>query len=184
MVNEFDKNIEKILADLTVARGKYFTEIGLEVSDLPPAPASEDAIVRLENILGRHLPPSYRSFLLMQDGFPELDGETNLLSVNEMILMAQGYSTELLNKIAQVSGDDAIRGYIVFGASDQSTSAFLFNPTEKNKGGEWSVVEYDEVEGLDSTYESFLFFLKESTKEAQEAEQEASEGKDLFDMDF
>lgn len=184
MANAFDKSIRKIVSGLTEARRSYFKEVGLETSEFLPAPASESDIARLEGVLEQSLPPSYKSFLLIQDGFPELDGETNLLGVSEMILKYQEDSSEFLSQIAQVLGDDAIKGYIVFGASDQSTSSFFFDPTVRNKDGEWLVVEYDEEEGLDSTHESFLFFLIESIKEAQDAEQEALEGKDLFDMDF
>ena len=158
--------------------------VGMAVSDSPPVPASVEDIARLEKLIGRRIPPSYRSFLLIQDGFSELDGETNVLCIDDMISLIGEGAAELLGKVTNASSEGFINRCIVFGMSDQSTSAFLFDPEQQNDEGEWTVIEYDEEEGIDSVHESFLLFLMESALEAREAEQETHEGQDLLDDDF
>lgn len=101
-----------------------------------------------------------------------------------MISQVSGGSEKLLDDIASVSDNDSIRDCIVFGRSDQSTSAFLFDPGQQDEEGEWRVIEYDEEEGLDAVHDSFLAFLVVSAAEAREAEQETREGQDLLDEDF
>lgn len=185
MINSIEKNIKKALTDLTEARRTFLETVGLSVPDFTPNPAHKKDIMDLEEVLQQQLPPSYRMFLLLQNGFPEFDGETNILSIEEMTILAKGTTpVKLLDQIAKKVNENYIRQCIIFGKSKQSTSLFLFNPKQQNDNGEWAVIEYDDEEGIESTYENFLFFLKASALEAEEAAQEASEGLDLLDIDF
>lgn len=184
MIDDIDNNVKKALANLTEARRAFLDKLEISDSGPPPAPASEEDVAHLEQVVGRRLPPSYRAFLLLQNGFPELDGETNVLAINEMISHISGKAAELLDDIAKMSEQDSIRSCIVFGRSDQSPSAFLFDPEQQDDKGEWKVIVFDEEEGIDAIHESFLAFLVKSTEEAREAEQETLEGQDLLDIDF
>lgn len=183
MANGLDVEVERTLVDLTAARQSFLEAVGI-AADSSPAPASAEDVDRLENLLGRRLPPSYCSFLRIQNGFPELDGEINVLCIDDMISFIDKGASELLAKIANASREDFIHRCIVFGMSEKSTSAFLFDPEQRSGADEWAVVEYDEEDGIGTVHENFLLFLRESAKEAREAEQETLQGQDLLDLDF
>ncbi|MCF6351707.1 MAG: SMI1/KNR4 family protein [Cyclobacteriaceae bacterium] len=179
-----DNIVHKAVANLVVARRAFFEAVGIPASTPLSGPASDEDILNLEKCLQRRLPPSYHSFLLLHNGLPELDGDTNVLNVGEMISLVEEGSAKLLDRIAKLSREESIRHCIVFGLSKKLTSAFLFDPEKQNNSGEWAVIEYDEEEGIDSVHESFLSFLIASTAEAREAEQETHEGQDILDEDF
>jgi hypothetical protein len=184
MNNGLELRVKKALDDFVMARKGFIEAMGISADDALPAPASESDVLRLEEAIGESLPASYRCFLLMQDGFPEFDGECSLLGVDDMISLLASATTDVLDKIAAASGDDDMRRCIVFAMSEQSAYAFLFSSEEKNATGEWTVIEYDEDEGIDAVHTSFLAFLEKSAAEARAAEQETLAGNDLLDLDF
>lgn len=177
-------DVAEALNQLKEARGRLQEQIGGVLSERYAGPASESEIAQLEAALGRPLPPSYRSFLLLQNGFPEIDGETDVLSAAAVQSLAFGPAKALLEGLASTLGKSSIERCLIFGRSENPISLLLFDPAEVNESGEWRVLEYDEQEDLHGIHGSFLEFLVATTADTREAAEEASEGQDLLDMDF
>lgn len=184
MANRAENKISILLNEYTNAMQSYFKAVGVSDSFKIPGPSKEELIEKLELKLGRRLPPSYRAFLMIQDGFPEFDGETNIMSVQDMISFYGDNSDSVLKKLDKEYKDDSLRRCIIFGRSETSISMYLFDPTQVTKDGEWKVLVFDEEDGVDEVYTSFQNFLIESVEQAHDAEKEAKEGANLFDMDF
>jgi len=171
------------LEQLKVARRAFFEAVAIPVTSMPP-PASEAEVARLEVLLGQSLPPSYRAFLLEQDGFPELNGEVSILSVAEMISIRGEREDRLLESIAATSEIESVTRWLIFGLSLTSDSSYLFDPTRRDDSGEWPVMTYDDNEGIEKEYASFAAFLSSSAVQAAEALHEVQQSQDLSDIDF
>lgn len=182
--DEVDMRVRTALTDLHIARKEFMTAVGMTGTNSLPAPASEENIMQLEKTIGRSIPPSYRSFLRIHDGFPEMDGEVNLLRVADMISFFTMGAADLLRKIAEATSKDFIQRCIVFGTSSLSTSAYLFDPEEQQSKGEWAVIEFDEEEGIESVHVNFLAFLEKSVEEVRDAKRETLQGNDILDLDI
>jgi hypothetical protein len=178
-----EREMPTALRELSDARTAFFEAVSLPLHP-PPPPASETEVIKLEAAIGRPLPPSYKAFLLHQDGWPELDSEVSILSVSAMISIKGARENRILRNIAETVGVDAVKRWLVFGLSSRSNSSYLFDPTLQDLSGEWPVVEYDEDEGIEKRHENFTKFLQSSAAEAVEARKEAEQGQDLSDIKF
>lgn len=182
--HQIEKKIAILLEEYRKARFAYFNAVGMPGSFKTPEPSNETMINKLEIHIGQKLPLSYREFLMIQDGFPEFDGETSIMNVEDMTSFFGNKSNAVLKKLEKKYNDHSCRNYIIFGRSNKSISMYLFDPMIQTDHGEWKVLEFDEEDGINATYTSFRDFLNASVQEAIEAKKEAKEGEDLFDMDF
>jgi hypothetical protein len=140
----------------------------------PPPPASESDVASLEGLLGRPLPPSYRAFLLIQDGYPQMDGDTTAFSVKQMMAPENRDNVAVREKVARRAGDLDPGKLMVFGLSQGAESAFVFNLAEPGDEGEWPVVRYDVEEGITGRHSSFLHLVLDMTSEAEDEERKVA----------
>ena len=124
-----EKNILALLKEYKDAKKAYFDAVGITDSFKTPEPAKENEIKVLESKLGQKLPASYREFLKLQDGFPEFDGETNILSVQDMSRFYGDEANAILQAMEKKYGDESFKNFIIFGRSSESLSMYLFDPT-------------------------------------------------------
>jgi hypothetical protein len=137
-----------------------FRDLGL----IPNPSASEVALARAEERLGRALPPSYRAFLRLHDGWPRFfDGASLLGSAN---LGCRQY--EDLARAAFEAAETPIpdlgpptrpraRTLIPFGADLEGTTLFAFNPAVTSPDGEYEVIAW--VNEIGVRQPSFAAFL-------------------------
>ncbi|HYP90223.1 MAG TPA: SMI1/KNR4 family protein [Polyangiaceae bacterium] len=138
-----------------------FRDLGL----IPNPAASETAISRAEARLGRALPPSYRAFLTLHDGWPRFFEGASLLGTANL-----GHRQyEDLARAAFEAAETPIpdlgpptrpraRSLIPFGADLEGTTLFAFNPAVVDADGEYEVIAW--VNELGVRQPSFGAFLE------------------------
>ena len=171
------------LEDFRAARAAFFKAVALPIQP-PPAAASAAEIADLERQLAQRLPPSYRRFLEAQNGWPEFDGELNILSASEVGAVRDHRGPLVLKAIARRTGMVQAEHWLIFALSPDNTNSYLFDTTTRDEEGEWPVIGYDEGEGIERRHDNFTGFLKAGAADARDALEETRQGQDLLDMDF
>lgn len=138
-----------------------FRDLGL----IPNPAASEVAISRAEERLGRPLPPSYRAFLALHDGWPRFfDGASLLGTANlghrqyEDLARAAFEAAETPIPDLGPPTRPRARNLIPFGADLEGTTLFAFNPDVVDADGELEVIAW--VNELGVRQPSFGAFLE------------------------
>ena len=145
------------------ARAKYFQSIDLADEQALGSPASIDKVDLLESDLGRPLPPSYRQFLLMFDGWHMIDGGVDLLPVDDLLGGARhqavlDWQTQMLSE-----GDEVAARSLVIGVSSITPTKYLLDPTSIDEAGEWQLIQHHH--GEEAVVPSFFIWLEESVNE-------------------
>ncbi len=125
-------------------------------------PASEEEIKHLESTIGMKLPPSYRAFLRLHNGWKMVDGSPDFFSISQILDYMSSKDHFDLMKNASIRNDDFVKNSLVIGASMNSPDIYLLNPDKINSEGEWEFIDYDKLDY--ETYPSFLDFLIDSEK--------------------
>jgi hypothetical protein len=138
-----------------------FRDLGL----IPNPAASQVAISRAEERLGRPLPPSYRAFLALHDGWPRFfDGASLLGTANlghreyEDLARAAFEAAETPIPDLGPPRRPRARNLIPFGADLEGTTLFAFNPAVVSPDGEYEVIAW--VNELGVRQASFSAFLE------------------------
>jgi len=171
------------LEDFRAARAAFFEAVALPVQP-PPAAASAAEIAELERQLAQPLPPSYRRFIETQNGWPEFDGELNILSASDVVGVRAGRGPLVLKAIARRTGIPQSENWLIFALSPENTNCYLFDTATRDEEGEWRVIGYDEGEGIERRHDNFTEFLKAGAADSRDALEETRQGQDLLDMDF
>jgi hypothetical protein len=124
------------------------------------APASEQAIRSLETRLGAPLPPDYRAFLKLHNGWQNFHADGKLLAVED-------HDTEWVRKkIQHWSGlwdsedpNPFARTAIPIMLGESLHHFVVLDPTRIRPGGEAEIVEYDFMHEQ-KVYESFSAYLR------------------------
>jgi len=131
---------------------------------IPNPAASEVALKRAERRLKHKLPPSYRAFLALHDGWPRFfDGASLLGTANlghrkyEDLARAAFEAAETPLPELGPPRRPRARNLIPFGADLSGTTLFAFNPSVTQADGEYEVIAW--VNELGVRHPSFLAFL-------------------------
>src|SRR2546430_1214868 len=99
--------IRKLLDDFIEAKREYIRlRFDKEYSPKLAKPASPDDIAELEQKLGKALPPSYRAFLELHNGFVNFIGNQNLLAVEDQDDWAEGELDRIGDLFDEFGGDN------------------------------------------------------------------------------
>jgi hypothetical protein len=171
---EIRERIARAVIEGKSARSEYYSEIFLEDEQLLGDPAVEAKIEELEARIMRKLPPSYRMFLRLFNGWRMASGAIDLLTVEDML---EGASSGLIKNWElgdDYKGETEAVECLVIGLSEVSSIKFLLDPSRLDEVGEWAMIGYDG--GEDWVVSSFLIWLEESVNEFRElAEDERRE---------
>ena len=137
-----------------------------EVQVLYP-PATEDEISELEELVGKQLPPSYRCFLQIHNGWKMIDGSPDFFSVMEVLKYNSSKAFEELKNNALERGDEYVLDCVVIGAQENGPDVYLLNPHKVSGSGEWELIEYEKAD--QERYKDFLTFLRVTEKEYRES---------------
>ena len=122
-------------------------------------PAGADALRAAEERLGVSLPPSYRNFLLVSDGWRDIDPELcELLKIDEIGWFSD-IDPDLLSSWSEAGVEDVVEqveaGLLGSGETDCAVY-WLLDPTKIGPDGEWTAYEWATGDGSDpSPYPSF-----------------------------
>lgn len=142
------------------ARSQFYEAIALPDQQRLGAPATEEDIAKVEQLIGRALPPSYRAFLSLYNGWRMVDGETDLLSTDEMLSGRRAEKIREWQGNAAKWGDEIGGKGLVIGFSDISQSRIILDPRKVSEDNEWPLYENYKDEELQ--YDSFLDWLEQS----------------------
>lgn len=139
-----------------------FRDLGL----IPNPAASEIAIARAEIRIRRALPPSYRAFLALHDGWPRfLDGASLLGTAHighrkyEDLARAAFEAAETPLPDLGPPARPRARQLIPFGADIEGTTLFAFNPQVVDANGEYEVIAWmNEIGVRQPSFAAFLEF--------------------------
>lgn len=166
MDDELRLRIANAVAAGVRARAQFYEAIELPNDQQLGPPATEERIVALEQRIGSALPPSYRTFLSLHNGWKMVDAETDLLSIDEMIGGRRAERIVAWQQDAAKWGDEVGGRGLVIGFSDISASRILLDPRRVAEDGEWGVLENYKDE--DQEYDSFLEWLEQSVDDYQD----------------
>jgi len=146
-----------------------YRDLGL----IPNPAASETAIARAESRLGRALPPSYRAFLALHDGWPRFyDGASLLGSASlghrqyEDLARAAFEAAETPLPDLGPPVRPRSRDLIPFGADLEGTTLFAFNPRVCGADGEYEVIAWmNEIGVRQPSFAAFLEFILDLGRE-------------------
>ncbi len=126
--------------------------------------ASKRAIKAAEKRIGRKLPPSYREFLRISDGWPRFYDGATLLGTANLGIRAYDEATRATFEAAETPEAHLVpasrfkpRILIPFGIDLQATTLFVFNPSGIDVDGEMEVIAWINELGLRrSSFGAFL----------------------------
>jgi hypothetical protein len=132
---------------------------------IPNPAASEVALKRAEKRLKHQLPPSYRAFLSVHDGWPRFFDGASLLGTatlghrkyEDLARAAFEAAETPLPELGPPRRPRA-RSLIPFGADLEGTTLFAFNPAVVQPDGEYEVIAW--VNELGMRHPSFPAFLE------------------------
>jgi len=159
------KKAEKRLRDVIKALSGKLKELASlpDYSHLrvePGAPATADALAAYERHLGRPLPPSYRAFLELHDGYRGLAYPGDMLAIGD--LLPGGKSAEAISKWRERSlrwGAEETREAIPIANLGQPNNWVFLDPTRPRARGELTVVEWEPEDTTE--YPDLVAFLEE-----------------------
>jgi hypothetical protein len=104
---------------------------------MPGKPASSTAIAKYEKHLGRALPPSYRAFLTMHDGYRGLVWPGDMLAIRDV--MPGGARDADISRWKATC--DVSRGIVIAQLGEPNDYTYL-DPDKPSRGTELTVVKY------------------------------------------
>ena len=163
MAKTLQERIQAAVQDGVAARHEYFGSIGLQDEQSLGPPAREDELRQIEARLKRQLPPSYRAFLSLYDGWKMIDGGLDLLSVSELLNGPQHAQIQEWQQQMWKAGDTVAARSLVIGVSHITPTRYLLDPETSDDGGEWQLVQHHKI--VEAEVPSFLQWLEESVDE-------------------
>ena len=158
------KNTIAKIRDVKAELSAAFPEMGPAVA--PPPGAGLRTIAVVERRIRHMLPPSYRSFLHLHDGWPLFFHDTSLLGTRELSkpgpLQAcraafAAYETPIPEIGPPQRPEGSSESMIPFGIDPAGTTLFAFNPAVRSADGEMEVIMW--VNGLGERAQNFAEFL-------------------------
>lgn len=157
------QRLEKAITEGIQARQRYYDSIELEAEQQLGEPAAETSIQKLESVLGAPLPPSYREFLRIHNGWKEIDGGVDLLPLEELLGATNEHDLSAWKQAAIDAGDDVAARCLVIGASLITATKYLLDPAAASQDGEWPLLQYHHE--IEAEAPSFIEWLEESVDE-------------------
>lgn len=175
------------LHDLIMEIADAQRELDILVSDeeLPielGKPCTAKQIASLEGVLGKPLPPSYRAFLELHNGWKNFDGDASLLAVEDV---QSKWVKERIKNLGflfeETEDEDPFKhGAIPVMLGKDAQNFLVLDPRKIRPNGEMDFVSYDLTEEEDryKDFTSFLMDFLQVTKSAIKSEKEGMSEED------
>jgi len=148
-------------------RSRAYASIGLEDEQLLGPPASIEDINLLEKMCGHALPPSYRAFLCLHNGWRMVDGVSDLLPVQEMLTGPTAKKVRKWQACMAEEGETALAEGLVVGFGTTAPVCYVLDFSRVDSDGECKVIRCEKIDFFE--YDSFIQWLEESALEYEEA---------------
>jgi hypothetical protein len=124
-------------------------------------PCTDKQLARIEKRLGQPLPPSYRAFLELHNGWGEFSGESKLLSVEDH---GKEWVQERLDDIGELCDEEGVENPFENGAvpvllGEDTRSVLYVDPRTVRPDGEMDFVALDIIEE-ERRFPDFAAFLE------------------------
>jgi SMI1 / KNR4 family (SUKH-1) len=144
--------------------------------DLGP-PATAEQIAKLEKILGKPLPPSYRDFLKLHNGWSDFHGGAKLLAVEDH---GSKWVKQRIKEIGDLFFEDDSdnpfqQGMLPVLLGKDENSYLVLDPSVVRKNGEMDFVRFDYSQE-EKRFKDFTSFLHNESKVMQELVEEERDG--------
>jgi hypothetical protein len=140
-------------------------------------PATPQQLARLERKFSSPLPPSYRAFLELHNGWSGFDGDLKLLSTEDHdTAWVKDWVNHLGSLIREAGGENPFEhgALPILLGRDEQAFAFL-EPRTVRKNGEMDVVSYELINEEDR-FKDFVAFVKDNLEMTKELIKEELEG--------
>jgi hypothetical protein len=123
-------------------------------------PCTQKQLAKLEELLGHPLPPSYRAFLELHNGWSKFSGDAKLLSVeNQRSEWVQQRLDDMEELFDEFGGDNPFKaGALPVLLGEDSHSVLLVDPRTVRLDGEMDFVALDIIEE-ENRFNNFTAFL-------------------------
>lgn len=144
MSDKKNTNLKSIIKKLFDANAEYHRFLHKdEKTHYLGDPCSEDIIAQFENETGIKLPPSYREFLLLHNGWKNFSGEDTILSLelmkDERVI---DHINHLRNLQLELIQEKAANGFVI-GCGENTSYTLYLDLETKREDGEMNIVEHD-----------------------------------------
>jgi hypothetical protein len=157
MANDLRQLIAQAIKEGVEARAAFYA--ALEEPDMQKLgpPANTHEITEVEQFFGITLPPSYRAFLELHNGWLMFDAATDLFSTTSLLKEAKSPRLKKWREIASEEEGIESSSLILIGASKVAAMKYFIDPTQVGADGEMCVIEHEKV--VEEKYKNFLDFL-------------------------
>jgi hypothetical protein len=156
--NDISKRMKALIARISEKIGELDRVTEEDSDSVPLPPATPERIAAFEQKIGLKLPEDYRAFLLLHDGWKNFNGESALLSIEQM---TSGRLHDRLMEFQQELGGAGLKGpaegLIIEGSF--GTRLTYFDREKAKASGNLDVVYWDRRET--ARYPSFAAFLED-----------------------
>lgn len=162
MTPTFDQQLREIIPRLSRANADYVElAFGQPSKQVLGPPAQPMDLVQLERLVELTLPPSYRAFLLLHNGWTHFSGDAAFLSTKDRAaLPVQARLRELTAHLNEYGPSALAAGVPIVAGLD--TSYFLvLDRTASCGADELEVVEYSYEEGVLDRYPHLVAFFED-----------------------
>jgi cell wall assembly regulator SMI1 len=154
--------LKRLIEELSGARNEYYRLRFDEPSpDKLGRPCPPKQIARLEQTLGWNLPPSYRTFLELHDGWDNFDGGAKLLSLEDQrsvwVSERVGDFGELFDENPDAENPFSA-GAIPIMMGQHENNFVVLDPRKPKPNGEMQFVAYDYSE-KERSFKDFIAYL-------------------------
>jgi hypothetical protein len=166
---ELRSEIKKLVDDYIEANREYSRLVfDQEYSFKLGKPCSPKQIAALEEILGKPLPPSYRAFLELHNGFEGFMGNQKLLAVEDQEADWVLAEVENIGDLFEENGGDNPfeKGAIPVELGKDAPIYLVLDPSKVRKDGEMDLVEY-EYTNKQNKWKDFGSFLRSKLEALQ-----------------
>ncbi|MCH8043925.1 MAG: SMI1/KNR4 family protein [Planctomycetes bacterium] len=155
----------KSLLDRVFELRRQYYELDTQLKQTLGPPASEADIRDFEEAIGFTLPPSYRAFLSLHDGWIRWEGDIHILSLAQM---REGPFVEWVRewkKEAEESEDVVVLNGLIIATQLHWDTGLILDTNEVDDQGEMPIVNWDRSEIV--RYTSFSDLLERSAEDLQ-----------------
>lgn len=166
VMNKIDREtLEHWIYEVFKLNQEYYSLIQADIEQKLNPPAQEAEISAFENWIGISLPPSYRMFLSLHNGWQCFEGGTHLISLDQQ---RRGEYAEWIKKLkssAWEEGSAVLITGIFIGVQLNEVGGYILDISKTDDRSEMEIInqEYDEVD----RYSDFVDFLQKTAEDLE-----------------
>jgi len=147
-------------------RSQAYISSGIEDEQSLGPPTSIEDIDLLEKACGHKLPPSYRAFLELHNGWRMINGVSDLLSVQEMLTGPTAAKIREWQTFMAQEGEAALAEGLVVGFGTIAPVRIVLDFSHIDDANECKLIHSDKIDYFE--YDSFIQWLEDTIIEYEE----------------